>query len=556
MRRAAAALALAVLVGLASLATLDSSVAGRFSQATAARAPSRRGDAPRRMRPVETEDEQEAEEEPATEETVDEEPAGDAVVVEPEPQAPQRVIRIVDGDGVPIPGVSIGWSLGCWEQTDGRGEMSYDAAATKETPHFFDGAAQRDVSPGEDRTEVVVSGLPRLDVSMVDARTGVPIGPVRLTLRRGFQDSGTEGWSSTTRWPLGVGEWGHAAFEVWVDPPPGRGGYRCLAWDGRVSQRAPTLRFAVPLFDTTSRTLEVRMPDGSPAVGAVVAGAVVQHSGSTGWWDSSRDVTLRAQPSGADGRIRIEDLPRIPFAHLAIHVAGSKRAGSRRPALAAVVGDIDPCTAPPAEPLVVILGPGVGHPGPSCAPGPPDGLEPYDGPTARLSVRALYRDGTPARHVTVDTGRACGWTDADGRAEFVGVPVGPRELLAVAHGFSRSVVRVDVRGDTSVEIREEEPRLVRLTVRDRDGEPVPSASVAAACEAIVTYGDSRERTEFTIAQLDGDVEDLAPLTDRLGVAVLRVPRGEVRYRVTLGDAVDYTTSARDEVEIRLIDPYR
>src|SRR5262245_4280701 len=133
MRRAAAALGIAVVIVMAWLATLGAIPAPRSPDGTSAVPPSRRGDAPRRVR-VGTCEPAEAVEEVAADVEVDEvanaepadgseaveqvaqveQPADDDPVAETEarqepPKPPQRVIRIVDGDGVPIPGVPVGW---------------------------------------------------------------------------------------------------------------------------------------------------------------------------------------------------------------------------------------------------------------------------------------------------------------------------------------------------------------------------------------------------------------------------------------------------------------
>jgi hypothetical protein len=168
----------------------------------------------------------------------------------------------------------------------------------------------------------------------------------------------------------------------------------------------------------------------------------------------------------------------------------------------------------------------------------------------------LFADGTPARRVRIDAGDDREWTDAEGRAKFAALPVGPDEVLAVAHGFSATIVHAEIGTDASIEIREEAPRTVRVRVLDEEGMPVPSAAVLAECRDAESPTGARRRANVTVAQLDGDVEDLVPRTDRLGVVVLRAPRGEIEYAASLGNAEKSVTSTGDDVEIVLRDPYR
>jgi len=171
-------------------------------------------------------------------------------------------------------------------------------------------------------------------------------------------------------------------------------------------------------------------------------------------------------------------------------------------------------------------------------------------------VRVLFADGTPARRVRVDAVDDSDWTDAEGRASFAALPTGPANVLAVAHGFSATIVHAEIGTDASIEIREEAPRTVRVRVLDEEGTPVPSAAVLAECRYAESPTGARRCANVTVAQLDGDVEDLVPLTDRLGVVMLRAPRGEIEYAASLGDAAQSVTTTADDVEIVLRDPYR
>lgn len=148
------------------------------------------------------------------------------------------------------------------------------------------------------------------------------------------------------------------------------------------------------------------------------------------------------------------------------------------------------------------------------------------------------------------------WTDAEGVATFTDLPVGPTTVLAAAHGFSATVVRCDVGTDASIVLREEPPRIVSVRVVGEDGMPIPSAAVMTTCRYAESRSGARRDAYVTVAQLDGDVEDLVPLTDRRGIAVLRAPRGEIEYEATMGNASQSATTTADDVEIVLRDPYR
>jgi hypothetical protein len=158
--------------------------------------------------------------------------------------------------------------------------------------------------------------------------------------------------------------------------------------------------------------------------------------------------------------------------------------------------------------------------------------------------------------VVVTTGRERVETDAEGCAQFPCLATGPAELLAVAHGFTPTIVRVQVGATRTVEIREDEPRIVRVTVRAEDGSALPSACVLATCESIRSPSGSSCLIRRRVAQIEGDVEDLWPRTDSSGVVVLRVPRGNIRYAATLGDTDDDVVTEDDAVEFVLRDPYQ
>jgi hypothetical protein len=171
-------------------------------------------------------------------------------------------------------------------------------------------------------------------------------------------------------------------------------------------------------------------------------------------------------------------------------------------------------------------------------------------------VRVLFADGAPARRVRVDAGEDSEWTDADGLVKFTAVPVGPANVLAVAHGFSATIVHAEIGTDTSIEIREESPRIVLVRVLDEQGMPVPSAAVMTTCRYAESPTGAWRCANVSVAQLDGDVEDLVPLTDRRGVVELHAPRGEIEYTAALGNAETSVTTTADDVEIVLRDPYR
>jgi len=349
MRRAAAAVVLAVLVVVACLATLGSSFGDGGGPGTSESVASPLGDVrPRARRAVPPEEAEEADEDDG--ETADEEAPDDPDPPEP----PRRVLRIVDGDGDRVLGVDVWQAVEDGEAAEPRpqrttgadGEASFVADGEANRVAFFDGDVTRTLELRDAVTEAVVRNLPTLLVSAVDARSGIALDPVRLRFARGWRD-GREAWTGGKRPVLAVSSDGSASCSVEIDAPAGYGGYRTNAWSGELALRAKTARLVVPLFEATWRTLRVTDRDGTPLRGATLLEGI---------------VTSRAEPSSADGILRVEGLPRIPFTRVGLSVRWEAEG---RGSLQGGAALFDLCAEPPEEPIVVVLGHGGSYRGPS-----------------------------------------------------------------------------------------------------------------------------------------------------------------------------------------------
>jgi hypothetical protein len=176
------------------------------------------------------------------------------------------------------------------------------------------------------------------------------------------------------------------------------------------------------------------------------------------------------------------------------------------------------------------------------------------GPTAPLVVRATYRDGTSAAGVYVSAAGASGRTAADGSVRLDAVPVGRCDVLAHAHGFLASVGVADVGRDAEVAVRESAPRTVRVEVVDEAGVPRPGAWVSAQCKTVPGVVAKSVSAYGSVAQIEGDVERLDPMTGRGGIVSLTAPVGTVEYRASLGGADGRTESSADSVLVVLVAP--
>jgi hypothetical protein len=308
------------------------------------------------------------------------------------------------------------------------------------------------------------------------------------------------------------------------------------------------------MFEATERTLRVRRPDGHPAVGATVSAACVAE-GQTHCDRDAAAVTWSAEPSSAAGLVRVLGLPRIPFTRLRIDVSWTHERDGVEEWLTGVARGIDLSAAQSPDPIDVVLAAPVEEHGPSSASGC-GGPAVVEGPTAALALRVRYRDGAPARRVRIETDHGSTWTDADGRARFDALPVGRAPFVAFAHGFAPTRFEVEVGETATVDVVEVESRPVRVVVCDESGRPAPSALVLAKCGNVAWPPGGSRAVDCGLAQLDGDVEDVAPRTDRTGTVVLRVPRYRIDITASLGDATSWAWTDADEVVMTLREPDR
>lgn len=503
-------------------------------------------------RPEDVECERDAGADAEDEEDSDEDVVADEPPVSPPLEDP-RTVRIVDADGRPIPGAWLdvddrSWARTRWVRTDEFGEARFDAADLAGPVTFFDGERRRAVDLTGQVTEARAAAVPRLVVSAVDATTGIPLGPLKYELVR--SDQRLSGWTSTAGPAVGDNERGEARICIRIEHPAGRGGFDEIVWDGALAPRARRALLVVPLFETTERTFRLVLPDGRPAVGAAVTGAHAVAAQATRAWHA--ELTWNAEPADAEGIVRVTGLPRIPFSRIDVSFSWRGETGGRVRRLMRTVNEIDPFAPSPDVPIVAVLDVSGKYRDPSSAPPPPESPPPIDGPTAALSVRAVHRDGVPARRVEIVAFGRSAFTDADGRARFDAMPLGALTVLAKGHGFVPTLITADVRSDEALEIREAETRPVRVLVTDRDDNPVPSAAVVARCVWVRGPDGVRIDADCDVAQMDGDTENLVPRTDRNGVVVLQLPRGGVEVTAVLGAADGSNSMAGERDEVRVV----
>lgn len=363
MRPSTASLALAALLLLACGLTLAAASGGGGGTGTPAPSASPAGDArPRARRVAPPEETEEGEDEDV------EESADAATSDDPEPpEPPRRALRIVDGDGDPVGGVSTSavtedskpTDPPCGCTTGADGEASFLADGDVNRVAFFDGAAEQKLELREPMTEVVVRDLPTLLVSAVDARSGNSLDPVRFRVRCSCGGE-REVWTGGKRPALAVSSSGTVSCTVAVDAPAGYGGYGATSWSGELALRAKTARLVVPLFEATSRTLRAVDREGAPLPGVTVARASADAHGPLERWTTT--VTFRAETSAADGLLLVEGMPRIPFTRIELSVG---RADGDATSSSGMAAPFDPCADAPEQPIVVVLNGGGRYRGPS-----------------------------------------------------------------------------------------------------------------------------------------------------------------------------------------------
>jgi len=431
---------------------------------------------------------------------------------------PDRLLRLLDDAGAPVEGVGVygaahGGKLSSRgglhsSVSDARGEVCVPCDGERTVVDVLDRDGAREIELVELVTTVTVATPRMLDVGVVDGSTGVPLAGSTLGVQRMGE------WSSARG--------GAVAFDtiegLRVLPPAGYGCFASCTWDGPVAPRARRLRLSVAVYPGTTWTFRALDPDGTPVAGAAATSVEL---------DSS-SVTFVGETSAADGIVRVRDIPRIPYLRtLRVSLRGGGTCGSATNARFA--------DGPPDGPVDFVLNGGGWYRGP---PGevPCCGFREDDPtPTAPLAVRVRWRDGVAAAYVrVVCCGVADATTDAEGRASFAALPVGPQFFVAGAHGFLPTAARAVVGRDETIDVAEDAPRIVHVLVTDEQGRALPAARVTVASERIAGPEDSLLEFHVSIAQLDGDVELLTPLTDGAGRVDVDAPRGEMNYHVVVG----------------------
>lgn len=489
-------------------------------------------------------DDEATDDDDATDDAAAEAPVAVEPPPDPEPIADRgplvrHVLRLVDADGNAAPGMRVSWGSTCPGRavlTDAAGETDFRFAADDELQVRVEDrlGAQSVAVRGETTTAIVIPN-PTVEVAVVDGATGAALSVVPSSV------VGRDGtWIDRESAAPGLfrlgGTSSEPSVEVVFDPPAGYGALAVNVWSGPVAMRARRARLSVPAYPAERWTF--RAVDSSSADRKPIAGASPTRVELSRGMDGL-NVTWRCDASGDDGIVRVDGVPRIPFA--TSMKLGFAAGGDLDRRCGAVSFSLD---APPAQPIDVVLNGGGWYRGPAGSVSGCGAASTYEGPEAPLDVVVLHRDGAPAAGVRVVV---CGdgeLTGRDGRAHFAAIPTGRTFVLALAHGFLPTSVFADVGSDDAVEIVEEPARRVSVLVADDDGRPLAAARVTAEAWVSGTWRTS-------IAQVDGDVEDLTPRTDRFGEVVLRVPPGEVSYRVDLGFATRSIDSDDDVVRVVL-----
>ena len=455
-----------------------------------------------------------------------------------ETPAEKRVLRLLATGGDPVSGV--------WVRTgehsaftDAKGEASFAVGMEPVKVSIFDGEKDRDVELKEPVTEVRIERVPTLAVGIVDGSTGAPLSGATWRASTFSWIERSEEDTSPLR--LALDRKGNANACVRVAPPDGFGAIDPYKWEGQVAMRTRTVRLLVPVFPAREILFRTVDADGRPVDGAEIEWADTRLARE----ENPSDLTFRATPSDETGLLRVEGLPRIPFANLRIHLTRAC-ADDASYELGATVEDIrldEPGSAQAVK--VVLVRQEKEFRGMSGSGGSSCGSPRRADSPAPLAVKVLYRDGTPASRVRVSGANVGGITDRDGYVRFEAVRRGVADFAAYAHGFLATAVRVDVGRDAEVVVREPAPRTVRVLVKDETGRAVPAARVSAICKYVPGVATPSVHVYSSVAQIDGDVELATPLTDREGIVELAVPKGTISYEATMGAA---RTEAESDAE--------
>ncbi len=148
-------------------------------------------------------------------------------------------------------------------------------------------------------------------------------------------------------------------------------------------------------------------------------------------------------------------------------------------------------------------------------------------PVGTVEVLVLDADGRPVPGAQVWCWITGHLTDAEGRARWTGIPEGKREVRLDEPGYVRTTMQIDVRATRTqrVTLREAEGGTLRVRVVDKEGEPLPYASV-----------DLDPKAGWI--DMTGAIQRIDPFTNVKGRRVMhRVPAGTWTVRAHWGGLV-------------------
>jgi hypothetical protein len=231
-----------------------------------------------------------------------------------------RVLRVVDPEGVPQPGVGFAWTDAEGQEheseTDASGEQSlFVGEGPAPTVRLSGDADPQEVVLAEPVTTVVDGSRPVFEIAAVDASTALPVAVPYVAVEAGSRGSAWT-WSTTAddravhRLPLRGGREFDAKFAL--RPPEGFAALRRMRLSGEVAVQARRARVVLPVFPAASWTLQLRDPAGAPVEGASASSvelATAWNAESSDSWESA--FALGRERSGADGKLVLVGVPRI-----------------------------------------------------------------------------------------------------------------------------------------------------------------------------------------------------------------------------------------------------
>lgn len=242
------------------------------------------------------------------------------------------VLRVVDREGVPIPGVAVRlgdagpaayFILGA---TDGGGRCEFRGLAGRQLLVSLDHESRGrrigiPVDGGAGEVELVLSATGRLDLRIRDGAEPIagvqakalvtPVGP-RWNY---FGTSDEEG-------AILVSDLGEGSYRVLTEHP------ECWPAAANVTATASPAACEIQVRRRGGLVLQVRTPDGFPVRALPVELVSEEFGADVGAWIDEGTVTSRAGlVSDAKGEIRIERLPRGPYRYRVRTPAGEERVG-------------------------------------------------------------------------------------------------------------------------------------------------------------------------------------------------------------------------------------